>query len=203
MTESDLLLFVLILAALLRNYFFKRPSGAPLHTLSNLYDVPVCSVPPPPYFDAVYCFYMRSPKGGCCSIKKEMTVKCSVHSRTPGFVQEQYLYFTSSCINRENSKYKTISVELRLVLHINRKHSLFLGTRSHLEDQDKLCCVIAILRKIKQYIASNNGEVTKQTATSYNFEKKTLRGASDSRFDYMIRDYYSAVYTISWIGFIL
>ena len=31
----------------MRNYFPKRPSGAPLHTLSKLYDVPVGYVPPP------------------------------------------------------------------------------------------------------------------------------------------------------------
>ena len=34
-----------------------RPSGAPLHTLSKLYDVPVGFVHPPPlFFEAVYCF---------------------------------------------------------------------------------------------------------------------------------------------------
>ena len=31
----------------MRNYFSKRPSGAPLHILSKLYDVPVGFVPPP------------------------------------------------------------------------------------------------------------------------------------------------------------
>ena len=35
----------------MRNYFPKRPSGAPLHTLSKLYDVPVGFVTPPPYFE--------------------------------------------------------------------------------------------------------------------------------------------------------
>ena len=37
-----------LLASLMRNYFPKRPSGAPLHTLSKLYDVPVGFVTPPP-----------------------------------------------------------------------------------------------------------------------------------------------------------
>ena len=37
-----------LLASLMRNYFPKRPSGAPIHTLSNLYDVPVGFVTPPP-----------------------------------------------------------------------------------------------------------------------------------------------------------
>ena len=39
-----------LLASLMRNYFPKRPSGAPLHTLSKLYDVPVGFVPPPSLF---------------------------------------------------------------------------------------------------------------------------------------------------------
>ena len=55
----DLKLFNLLsklLAYLMRNYFPKLPSGAPLHTLSKLYDVPVGFVSQPPYFEAVYCF---------------------------------------------------------------------------------------------------------------------------------------------------
>ena len=40
----------------MRNYFPKRPSGAPLHTLSKLYDVPVGFVTPP-HFEAEYCFF--------------------------------------------------------------------------------------------------------------------------------------------------
>ena len=32
----------------MRNYSPKRPSDAPLHTLSKLYDVPVSFVAPPP-----------------------------------------------------------------------------------------------------------------------------------------------------------
>ena len=46
-----------LLASLMRNYFPKRPSGAPLHTLSKLYDVPVGFVTPPPYFEAEYCLF--------------------------------------------------------------------------------------------------------------------------------------------------
>ena len=45
-----------LLASLMRNYFPKRPSGAPLHTLSKLYDVPVGFVTPP-YFEAVYAYF--------------------------------------------------------------------------------------------------------------------------------------------------
>ena len=44
-----------LLATLMRNYFPKRPSGAPLHTLSKLYDVPVGF--DPPYFEAGYCLF--------------------------------------------------------------------------------------------------------------------------------------------------
>ena len=35
----------------------KRPSGAPLHTSSKLYDIPVGFEPPPPYFEAEYCLF--------------------------------------------------------------------------------------------------------------------------------------------------
>ena len=39
----------------MRNYFLKRTSGAPLHTLSKLYDVPVGFVSSPS-FEAVFCY---------------------------------------------------------------------------------------------------------------------------------------------------
>ena len=38
----------------MRNYFPKRTSGAPLHTLSKLYDVPVGFVSPS--FETMYCY---------------------------------------------------------------------------------------------------------------------------------------------------
>ena len=41
----------------MRNYFPKRPSGAPLHTLSKLYDVPVGFVTPPAHFEAEFAFF--------------------------------------------------------------------------------------------------------------------------------------------------
>ena len=41
----------------MRNYFPKRPSGAPLHTLSKLYDVPVGFETPPLNFEAEYCLF--------------------------------------------------------------------------------------------------------------------------------------------------
>ena len=44
----------------MRNYFPKRLSGAPLHTLSKLYDVPVGFVPPSLLCESQYClFYGR------------------------------------------------------------------------------------------------------------------------------------------------
>ena len=46
-----------LLASLMRNYFPKRPSGAPLHTLSKLYDVPVGFVPPPPILRLNNCLF--------------------------------------------------------------------------------------------------------------------------------------------------
>ena len=60
----------------MRNYFPKRPSGAPLHTVSKLYDDPVGFVPPP-YFKNVL-LYSRTPKGGCCSISDDLS--CSYRS---------------------------------------------------------------------------------------------------------------------------
>ena len=56
---------------MMRNYFPKRPSGAPLHTFSKLYDVPVGFVNPP--FLGCVLLYLRSPKGGCCSISDDLT----------------------------------------------------------------------------------------------------------------------------------
>ena len=41
-------LLLLDSSSLMRNYFPKRPSGAPLHSLSKLYDVSVGFVTPPP-----------------------------------------------------------------------------------------------------------------------------------------------------------
>ena len=60
----------------MRNYFPKRPSGAPLHTLSKLYDVPVGFVPPPPLFWGWILLILRSPKGGCCSISDDLSCFC-------------------------------------------------------------------------------------------------------------------------------
>ena len=45
-----------LLASLMRINFPKRPSGAPLHTLSTLYDVPVGFCRPPSSLEAVYSF---------------------------------------------------------------------------------------------------------------------------------------------------
>ena len=62
-----------LLASLMRNYFPERPSGAPLHTLSKLYDVPVGFVTPPPLIWGSVLLYMRSLKDGCCSISDELS----------------------------------------------------------------------------------------------------------------------------------
>ena len=61
-----------LLASLMRNYFPKRPSGEPLHTLSKLYDVPIGFVNTPPLFWGCVLLYLRSPKGGCCSISDDL-----------------------------------------------------------------------------------------------------------------------------------
>ena len=65
-----------LFASLVRNYFPKRPSGAPLHTLSKLYDVPVAFATP--LFWGCVLLYLRSPKGGCCSISDDLS--CSLYA---------------------------------------------------------------------------------------------------------------------------
>ena len=55
----------------MRNYFPKRQSGAPLHTLSKLYDNPVDFVTPP--ILRLNIAFLRSPKGGCCSISDDLS----------------------------------------------------------------------------------------------------------------------------------
>ena len=62
----------------MRNYFPQRPSGAPLHTLSKLYDVPIGFVPHPLFWGRVL-LYLRLPKGGCCWISDDLP--CSYEYR--------------------------------------------------------------------------------------------------------------------------
>ena len=69
-------LLSILLASLMRNYFPKRPSGALIHTLSKLYDVPVGFLTPPPPFWGCVLLYSWSPKGGCCSISDDLS--CSL-----------------------------------------------------------------------------------------------------------------------------
>ena len=54
----------------------KRLSGALLHTLSELYDVPV-GIVPIPSFVGVYCF-IRGRKGGCCSLSDDLSCSWSL-----------------------------------------------------------------------------------------------------------------------------
>ena len=60
-----------LLVSLIRNYYLKRTSGAPLHTLSKLYDVPVGIVPHPLLRQCMAIF--QSPKDGCCSISDDFS----------------------------------------------------------------------------------------------------------------------------------
>ena len=46
--KSTIIFLSKLLASMRRNYFPKRTSGSPLHTLSKLCDVTVGFVPPPP-----------------------------------------------------------------------------------------------------------------------------------------------------------
>ena len=61
-----------LLASLIRNFFPKRPSGAPRHTSSNLYDDPVSFVSPSLFWGCTL-LYLWSPKGGCCSISDDLS----------------------------------------------------------------------------------------------------------------------------------
>ena len=56
----------------MRNHFAKCTSGAPLHSLSRLYHVPVGIVVPPLILGSVL-LYLWSPKGGCCSISDDLS----------------------------------------------------------------------------------------------------------------------------------
>ena len=66
-----------LLASMMRNYFPKRASGAPLHTLSKSYDVPVGFVAPSPLNWGNSLLYLRSPKGGCCSVSDDWSCFCT------------------------------------------------------------------------------------------------------------------------------
>ena len=55
----------------MRNYIPKRPSDAPPHTLSKLCDVSVGFMTPPIWGSVL--LYLRSPKGGCCSISDDLS----------------------------------------------------------------------------------------------------------------------------------
>ena len=56
----------------MRNHFSKWPSGAPLHTLSKLYNVPVGFVTPLPIL-RLRIAYLWSPKVDCCSISDDLS----------------------------------------------------------------------------------------------------------------------------------
>ena len=56
----------LLLTSLMRNYIPKRASGAPIYTLSKLYDVSFGCVTPPHLWQCIA--YFRLPKGGYWSI---------------------------------------------------------------------------------------------------------------------------------------
>ena len=62
----------MILLTRRRNNFPRRPSGAPLHTLSKWYDVSIGCVTPSLILGSVL-LYLRSPMGGCCSISDDLS----------------------------------------------------------------------------------------------------------------------------------
>ena len=105
-----------LLASLMRNYFPKRPLGAPLHTLSKIYDVPVGYVTPPPLFWGwiLLTGILRSPKGGCCSISDDLS--CSYHHDWPlyhGFIVDTFseLIYLKVNISFSNMFFFSITVD--------------------------------------------------------------------------------------------
>ena len=57
---------------------WKRPSGAPLHIWSKLYDFPIGFVPP--LFWGCVLPHLRLPKGGCCSITDDLSCSWNVNN---------------------------------------------------------------------------------------------------------------------------
>ena len=81
-----------LLASLMRNYFPKRPSGAPLHNLSELYDVPVGLVPPPPPILKLCIALFAVAEGGCCLISDDLS--CSFR-----ILEIDFPHFSLTCFN--------------------------------------------------------------------------------------------------------
>ena len=96
----------------MRNYFPKRPSGAPLHTLSKLYDVLVGFVrPPPPYFEAEYCLFCGHRRVAVarydlsCSFSEKLTRLLNTQIRSCGIgvlslvIRYEYGWYNIFCTN--------------------------------------------------------------------------------------------------------
>ena len=76
----------------MRNYFPKRPSGAPLHTLSKLYDVPV-GFDPPPYFEAEYCLFCGRRRVAVARYRMICLVLIYIENQTKRYIEDILNYF--------------------------------------------------------------------------------------------------------------
>ena len=64
------------LSSLMRNYFPKRPSGAPLPYFVKIIWCSRWFCNPPPLFWGSVLLYLRSPTDGCCSISDDLSCSC-------------------------------------------------------------------------------------------------------------------------------
>ena len=114
----------ILLAPLMRNYFPKRTSGAHLHTLSKLYDVPVAVVTTHPLFRGSSLLYLRSSQGSCCSISGVLSC-FHIHV----WIEPQQLYY--------------IAFALRCARIINSQSWIFLPL--YIFNEHKCLCFILLM----------------------------------------------------------
>ena len=81
----------------MRNYFPKRPSGAPLHSLSKFYDVPVGFLFPLLFWSCVL-LYLLSPKGGCCSKSDDLSCSFILCLKHTAYINAAFVLLFLVCL---------------------------------------------------------------------------------------------------------
>ena len=100
--------------------FSKGPSGAPLHTSSILYDVPVGSDRVPLFWSSVL-LYLRSPRGGCCSTSDDLS--CSI-IKNIYFTRADLTFLVCSveiCVIEKLDPYETFGLTIVVIPHNKKK----------------------------------------------------------------------------------